>query len=1076
MSFQTLYPSAGTPGYVVSAFQGGWGITGSAVVKSLTTAPRTTETVNTSVACAETGTSGDEKGLLYCGVSAPLKAQTITGDFNVLLFLAESSAAANMFLRVHVWVTQGNSDTPRGTLVDKVLGTSEISDTWTGLAQGFAAAIAMSSLAIQDGDRLVIEVGFLATNTSATSYSLTMYYGACANGPDTTAGQAGWNSSRRSWFSFSNAIDDLPCTESVSHLVLDVATEPAACALRACHMVLDVATLVVVSVPVEVYHLVLDVASEPAVCSLDVAHVVLDVATLVEPWKGPEEGDDLTGELVPLVWAEMTLADGTTKVFSKVELNDPATYFGGPKDPQLLSAGSVKRALSDRMGNYEAAQFILIFSDCNRILRGALDSQTTKWLLNRFVAVRMISDEGRRLLKIPRTVAIGYIRDYGAISSLQFSITCEDYLALFVGLGENEKKLPTSVISVADFPNAAPEVQNLVVPIVYGELSDRAESTTYETPGVALAKPTGISASVTGGTAGVTRRYGITAMNSVYGGMKVQKWSDHRGETDPAYITVNNCPTDEDMQTDPANHHVVITIDHQVGQTGGRAYGRYPDSIKGLDGLDSPGAFGIVPAGKWQFWDGWRPYGQADWSRQHSSGDPPTTNNTIVDPATQLIDTGTGLVPVIYVGERELGDGYNPGVGWHEFLVCGHACKAILSWYQGGVRCADSTENVDWLIPGFAGWTAVLGAAKYRDFNGHRYTVVYGRGPNGDAAADGSNPLTLNVQGVEATGDGEGDLITDGFDQYLHLMRNYVLQTYTGGNWFTSGPLWPIGLGLSAVEVLDDASFAAAKALAATRFEGGYPGAFMIGAGGEQDAVRTWIQRLNIGLDAFSGFSQRSQYMVSMIDTRSSTLAAAKRFRQATEIWNGTFSTPEKVNDFENLMVYNYQRDYQNGLWKQPLIELSDADSITNSLQTKRSAALDLWIPKTLNQALDVLGRRLIRTKEPPRYVIFKTGLQALATELGDIIKVTHVQGIGATGWVDRAVFVMRHELDPDRLSITIEGIDVERLFTGRFILGDEALIAATWAAATTADREYGYLCDETTGQFSDGTPGKRLR
>ena len=44
------------------------------------------------------------------------------------------------------------------------------------------------------------------------------------------------------------------------------------------------------------------------------------------------------------------------------------------------------------------------------------------------------------------------------------------------------------------------------------------------------------------------------------------------------------------------------------------------------------------------------------------------------------------------------------------------------------------------------------------------------------------------------------------------------------------------------------------------------------------------------------------------------------------------------------------------------------------------------------------------------------------------------------------------------------------------FILGDEATMAGDWVTANTGERVYGYLCDEGTGEFSDGSLGKHVR
>jgi hypothetical protein len=126
--------------------------------------------------------------------------------------------------------------------------------------------------------------------------------------------------------------------------------------------------------------------------------------------------------------------------------------------------------------------------------------------------------------------------------------------------------------------------------------------------------------------------------------------------------------------------------------------------------------------------------------------------------------------------------------------------------------------------------------------------------------------------------------------------------------------------------------------------------------------------------------------------------------------------------------------------------------------------------------ALDIANRRLTRMKEPPRIVTFETSLPGLNTDLGDYIKISHEDGPGITGWVDRPCVVIRHEFDVDNLTVRMECLDVNRIFTGAFILGDTTSLAATWTTATDTDKGYGYLCDEVTQAFSDGAAGKRLR
>lgn len=57
-----------------------------------------------------------------------------------------------------------------------------------------------------------------------------------------------------------------------------------------------------------------------------------------------------------------------------------------------------------------------------------------------------------------------------------------------------------------------------------------------------------------------------------------------------------------------------------------------------------------------------------------------------------------------------------------------------------------------------------------------------------------------------------------------------------------------------------------------------------------------------------------------------------------------------------------------------------------------------------------------------------------------------------------------------------LDALDVMLDFWMRFCrLGDRDLLAAEWTSASEADKQYLYLCDETTGQFSNGDAGKKF-
>lgn len=175
-----------TAPYSPATLRGAWDSTASYVDKFLAERNYGAEG-HVPVVIAETSASADYDVLLGRFVSWPLAAQTIEGTLDGYVLAAESNAAADMALHIHVYVTTGDSDTPRGTLL-----TDYVAPTGKEWASGFPVARnigaqALSSLSVSAGDRLVVEVGYIARNASATSYEGRFIYGTQAGKLDATS-------------------------------------------------------------------------------------------------------------------------------------------------------------------------------------------------------------------------------------------------------------------------------------------------------------------------------------------------------------------------------------------------------------------------------------------------------------------------------------------------------------------------------------------------------------------------------------------------------------------------------------------------------------------------------------------------------------------------------------------------------------------------------------------------------------------------------------------------------------------------------------------------------------------------
>lgn len=133
------------------------------------------------VSPAETSTSVSD---VFSGaqfISAPLRAQTISGTFTLVERVLESNAAADMSLQCKIRVISAG-----GTELAVLYGghTTALGTTWGVAGHEFGTSTSsrllsgtLTSYTCADGDRIVVEIGARAHNTVATSYTTTHRFG-----------------------------------------------------------------------------------------------------------------------------------------------------------------------------------------------------------------------------------------------------------------------------------------------------------------------------------------------------------------------------------------------------------------------------------------------------------------------------------------------------------------------------------------------------------------------------------------------------------------------------------------------------------------------------------------------------------------------------------------------------------------------------------------------------------------------------------------------------------------------------------------------------------------------------------
>jgi hypothetical protein len=124
----------------------------------------------------------------------------LSGSVVWVLGVQESATAANDHLHLHIFVTVGDTDTVRGTVLSDFIGAVEFPTTATGQTSNDQS---LTTVAVQAGDRVVVEVGYQAQNTSALSRTGTMHYGG-ATGVDSLGATQTTVTTTYGWIQFSD--------------------------------------------------------------------------------------------------------------------------------------------------------------------------------------------------------------------------------------------------------------------------------------------------------------------------------------------------------------------------------------------------------------------------------------------------------------------------------------------------------------------------------------------------------------------------------------------------------------------------------------------------------------------------------------------------------------------------------------------------------------------------------------------------------------------------------------------------------------------------------------------------------
>lgn len=388
---------------------------------------------------------------------------------------------------------------------------------------------------------------------------------------------------------------------------------------------------------------------------------------------------------------------------------------------------------------------------------------------------------------------------------------------------------------------------------------------------------------------------------------------------------------------------------------------------------------------------------------------------------------------------------------WHEFILAGCAIQGVDDWVydpEPTTQTAASLSGIeislgdgtDWIFPGSAGWTSVMGSsAPYRDIVGadgktRRFAFAYGRGPKADLAVAGTSRLTVNMRGIERTGDGTGVLITDYFEQNLHKLENLILvdgEGYLTGDWTT-----PRYFGHTDTYLVDRVSYDVIRALRLAELEGsdidlpGWIGVGILGAFGEQISVSEELRRQQMGSDFRYGpnqYWQVSQHAINRNLTYDETAPLLDQF----DIHIRTFRPYPRQIEMFNDIPYRYRRNYAvDGKWLNDNLRVTGEQSISDWQIKRTMNVLEFhYVDHSLliNKVFEYIARRKFTV---PWYIELEGSLCLLDPDydVGKYVRLTHWRGLKLNGWVDRPLWVLSNTLNPATRRVKLELLDLQPL------------------------------------------------
>jgi hypothetical protein len=653
----------------------------------------------------------------------------------------------------------------------------------------------------------------------------------------------------------------------------------------------------------------------------------------------------------------------TSLAIAESRLSD-GNWFGGPKAGTLISISSFTRELSDSV---RGVQTTVGISDVDVRFRTLADADA---LAGSIAELFVVEDDVRYLENEPYRIFTGRVYSHKAAAGFRYELTLRDALSEELAVLDDAPRIPPGILALTDFPGMIEAYEGKSIPLVLGQCDDSVE------PGNNGAPPQGV----------------IPPMI-----LGVINFQDFGG----------------------ANQEVIACIWSQCA---------------------------LASNGIWQIY----------------------VNLTQVWASGKAFELGMVVVPTpnkesgfLYVCVQA-GTSASTEPTWPTGVAATVTDGSVV-WQRSGVD-TDRDKRVQvplsyfgvyvW-TPGMPGWDLTpFGANEYVDYptspaaDTRRYTplyiannTVYSKG-----VLDGKFVVAGNLYGVAENPDGTGNYMSDAPVLYQWLLENFLYSEYRTGAYSAT----PDFAGLFSIINTQSMSDTTTRLRG---FGGGsYNVGFMLGRDGQQQTLRHILEELCAGVGMEQGIDRHGRLMV---DAEDPSAAATVHLSDLFDIEADTFEVTIDRDAYRNRVEYVYGYRYVDRLsptatpnagdplpkstvkkylqWTSGLQALEHTAAIATNDNRKKTIFVENYVVRAPSVAQDVAQRLLDQSVgqgpgyDGPRMFRLTTSWQGLCrngaeVELGTVIAIDHIEGLGASGWTGQKCRVLRITVDPLNARVTLEG------------------------------------------------------